>query len=175
MSRKAPSRDKDGLNLQEQTFVKAYIANNGDGKEAAGIAGYSGDCAKRARDLLARERVWRKIRMSARAILSPLEVRGERVLYETTHIAFADPRKLFHTDNSLLKPSLWPDEIARAISGFEFNKDGLIAKIRLCSKLGALELLGRYLSLWEGKGDKPVDRLDEIVQALRGIAEDGTK
>jgi hypothetical protein len=173
MSRRSPSKDVDGLSLQERLFVKSYIANNGNGQRAAADAGYSGDCAKRARDLLARERVWRKIQQSARAVLSPLEVRGERVLYETTHIAFADPRRLFHTDNSLLKPSLWPEEIARAISGFEFNKEGLISKIRLCSKLGALELLGRYLSLWEGKGDKPVDRLQEIVDALR--SEDGEK
>jgi phage terminase small subunit len=115
MSRRSPSRDVDGLSLRERLFVKSYIANDGNGQRATADAGYSGDCAKRARDLLGRDRVWRKIQQSARAVLSPLEVRAERVLYETTHIAFADPRKRFHTDNSLLKPSLWPEEIAREI------------------------------------------------------------
>jgi Terminase small subunit len=167
MSRAKPSRTLDGLTLAERIFVKSYIATNGDGAASAKAAGYAGDLARRSSDLLKRERVWRAIQQSARCVLSPLEVKAERVLYETTHIAFADARKLFHTDNSLLNPSLWPEEIARAISGFEFNKEGSISKIRLYSKLGALEMLGRYLSLWEGKGDKTPDRWDEVVEALR--------
>jgi len=173
VSRQSPSRDKDGLNFQEQLFVKSYIANNGNGEEAARVAGYSGDCSKRARQLLARERVWRKIQQYARAVLSPLEVKAERSLRELTYTAFADPRQLFHTDNSLLKPSLWPEAIARAISSFEFNREGEITKIRLHSKLGALQLLGQYLNLWQGAGDsRSTDRLDELVAALRKCADD---
>jgi hypothetical protein len=173
VSRPSPSRDKDGLNFQEQLFVKAYVATNGNGEEAARVAGYSGDTSKRARQLLARLRVWRKIQMSVRAVLSPLEVKAERSLRELTYTAFADPRQLFHTDNSLLKPSLWPEAIARAISSFEFNREGEITKIRLNSKLGALQLLGMYLGMWQGAGDtKSQDRLDELVAALKTIPDD---
>jgi hypothetical protein len=173
VSRPSPSRDRDGLNFQEQLFVKAYIANNGNGEEAARVAGYSGDTSKRARQLLARLRVWRKIQMSVRAVLSPLEVKAERSLRELTYTAFADPRQLFHTDNSLLKPSLWPEAIARAISSFEFNREGEITKIRLNSKLGALQLLGMYLGMWQGAGDsRSTDRLNEIVEALRKVPDD---
>jgi hypothetical protein len=173
VSRQSPSRDKDGLNFQEQLFVKAYIANNGNGEEAARIAGYSGDTSKRARQRLARERVWRKIQQYARAVLSPLEVKAERSLRELTYTAFADPRQLFHTDNSLLKPSLWPEAIARAIASFELNKEGVITRIRLNSKLHALQLLGLYLGMWQGAGDsRSTDRLDELVAALRKSADD---
>src|SRR5260370_38732982 len=80
MSRRSPSKDVDGLSLQERLFVKSYIANNGNGQRAAADAAYTGDCAKRARDLLDRERVCRNLQQSARAILSPVEARSEHGL-----------------------------------------------------------------------------------------------
>ena len=163
------------MSVRERIFIKAYLANNGNGTAAAKEAGFQGDCRKRAQDILGRTHVWRVIERSVRARLSHLDVKADNVLRECVRIALADPRRFFHLDGSLLPVQEWPEELAAAVSGFEMNsKTGQISKIRLSSKVAAVQLLGQYLSLWEGKTNSE-DRLDEIVQALRTIPADEQK
>ena len=148
------------MSVRERIFIKAYLANNGNGTAAAKEAGFQGDCRKRAQDILGRSHVWRVIERSVRARLSHLDVKA---------------RRFFYLDGSLLPVQEWPEELAAAVSGFEMNsKTGQISKIRLSSKVAAVQLLGQYLSLWEGKTNSE-DRLDEIVQALRTIPADEQK
>ena len=175
MSRQSPSKDADGLSIQERLFVRHYLASNGNGAQSAQRAGYSGDCAKRARQLLARAHVWRVVERTTRAKLSQLDITVNKVLSETARIALADPRRFFHADGTLLPVSEWPEDVAAAVSGFEFGKTGLIAKIRLCSKVSAVQLLGMYLNLWNGAGNKSPNRLEEIVEALRSLPEEEKK
>jgi hypothetical protein len=174
MSAKTPSRDADGLTPQERIFIAEYCSNAGNGKKAAEAAGYHGDFSVRGSQLIKRPHIRRVIERTMRARLSKLQLKGFHVLKETACAAFFDCRRLFRADGSLLPVELWPEEVARVIAGFEF-KDGAIFKLRFASKLQALELLGRYLRLWEGAGEKPQDRLGEIVDALRSPAQDGEK
>src|SRR5208283_2883266 len=150
MSRPSASRDNRGLNIREATFVDHYVASNGNGAEAARAAGFAGDLKKRAHDLLLRTPVWRAIQQSACARLSHLDVTKERVLLELVRIAFLDPRRFFSRDNKLLLPTLWPEEAAACVSGIEFNREGQVSKIRVCSKNHAVELLGRYMGMLDG-------------------------
>ena len=166
MSRKT-GRDKDGLTPKERTFVKNYLASNGEVGESAIAAGYLGH--KAGSRLLKRAHVWRVIEMTMRARLSHLDVKAERVLLETVRIALADPRKFFEADGRVLSnPHDWPADLAAAVSAFEFSpKTGLLTKIKLWNKVDSLQLLGQYLKLWEGAGDAPEDHLQEIVDALK--------
>jgi phage terminase small subunit len=111
------------------------------------------------------------VKRSTRARLSKLDINADRVLLELTRIAFFDPRRLFRSDGSLLPVQLWPAEVAAAICGIELGRTGLISKIRVCSKIAATELLGRFLRIWDGQVVQ-ADRLNEIVEALRKVPAD---
>jgi phage terminase small subunit len=63
-------RDNDGCTPQEALFCKAYIVSNGNGKEAARIAGYSGSLTKRGCQLLDRPHIKKVIQRTFRAKLT---------------------------------------------------------------------------------------------------------
>jgi hypothetical protein len=54
--------------------------------------------------------------------LSHLTVTKERILDEESKLAFIDVRKMFDFEGEFLPPRLWPEEIARAISGFDVDQ-----------------------------------------------------
>jgi|SRR5580704_13826688 phage terminase small subunit len=162
--------DEDGLNWRERVFTLHYLAHpEANGTEAARAAGYK-DPSHRAIILLREPRVMKVIARERKKVLSDLDVKVERVIKELARVAFFDPRSLFDR-NGMLKPipQLTADAAA-PVCGFDFRrtaKHGAISRIRLVSKLAALETLGRYLNLWSGKGDDEDDRLDEVVDAIR--------
>jgi phage terminase small subunit len=165
--------DADGLNSRERIFCHAYMSNGENGVRAAKTAGYAGDAGRRACLLLKQPRIKAVIERERTKTLTELDVRKEKVLRELARIAFFDPRRLFQRDGSLLPIQLWPPDAAAVISGLEF-RGGALSRLRFCVKSQALELLGKFLKLWDGQAVQG-DRLDEIVQALRGLAEDGKK
>lgn len=62
---------------------------------------------------------------------------------ELEDIALADMRKLFKDDGTLKPMSEWPDDASKAVAGIdiqEYNNKGLIKKIKVESKLKAIEL-----------------------------------
>lgn len=87
-----------------------------------------------------------------------------------------DVRSLFDKSGMLKPIPALNSDAAAAIGSFDFRrtlKKGAVSKIRLWSKLGALDMLGRYLALWQGKGDGEDDgRLDEVVEAIRAAGKD---
>jgi phage terminase small subunit len=166
ITRGKQSLDNDGLNVREALFVRHYVANNGNGKQAAIAAGYVHDPCVRASRLLKIPHIRVIIARVRLSQLSELDAKAERVLREVVRIAFFDLRRLFKADGTLLPIHCWPDDAAAAVSGLEY-KGGSLSKLRFASKIQAVELLGRHLNLWEAAGNKAGDRLQEIVDALR--------
>ncbi len=89
-----------------------------------------------------------------------------RVLTETGRIAFADLRKAFAEDGSLLPPHKWPDELASAVKSIKVvemagsmavnAEDGSVThvpmytkEIVLCDKNSALEKLFKHMGMFE--------------------------
>ena len=167
--RKNARRDADGLDLRESLFCRFYIALKGNGSHAAKAAGYSGDLSVRTAELLARPRIAVVINRERNEILSDLSADSKRVILELVRIAFLDPRKFFNEDGSLVPVPKLDAQAAAAIAGLDF-KEGHIQKVRFSSKNQALQLLGLWLRLWEGDGKtkQQVDRLKELVDAMRG-------
>jgi phage terminase small subunit len=164
-------RDKDDLTLRESLFVANYLLNKGNGSEAVRSSGYKGDANKRARQLLLRPHVQAVIERERNRLLEKFEVKKERVLRELCRVAFLDVRALFNADGSLTQINELNADSAAAIAGVDYKSGGVI-KIRFSSKIAALELLGRWLKLWEGSSDSQKDRLQEVIDAMRGPVEE---
>lgn len=59
-----PALDEYGLNLRQRAFVDAYVANGGNGKQAALVAGYSkSNCEHRASILCGDAKIQKAIQM----------------------------------------------------------------------------------------------------------------
>lgn len=91
-----------------------------------------------------------------------VELNIKRVLGEYSHIAFLDPRGAFDEAGRLKPMEMWPDDFARAVAGFEFQH-GQIHKIRLSSKISALDSIGKHLGMFidrtEHAGELTIKRL----------------
>jgi hypothetical protein len=157
-------RDSDGLSLRESLFCSLFLIHK-NGAEAASRAGYKGDVANRAYLLLKKPRIKQVIERDRSRLLAKLEVTKERVIAELARVAFFDPRELFSADGSLKPTSELDHGTAAVISGIEVRHG--TTKLRFTSKINALELLGRYLKLWDGSGNASGDRLKEVIDAMR--------
>ena len=164
--------DSDGLNLRESLFVRLYLSNGGNGKDASERAGYRRDGGTQACELLKKPHIAKVIDRERRKILSELDASAVRVTKELCRVAFLDVRSLFDK-NGMLKPIPQLNaDAAACIGSFDFRrtlKKGAVSKIRLWSKLAALEMLGRWLKMWHGEGgdQNERDRLDEVIDAIR--------
>src|ERR1700693_1779557 len=95
--------DADGLNLRESLFVRFWLSNGGNGKDASERAGYKREGSVQAAELLKKEHIRRVIDRERKKILSELDAEATRVIKELARIAFLDVRSLFDK-NGMLKP-----------------------------------------------------------------------
>jgi phage terminase small subunit len=153
-------------------FVRFWLSNGGNGKDASERAGYRREGSVQAAELLKKPHIAKVIDRERRKILSELDAEATRVIKELARIAFLDVRSLFDK-NGMLKPIPQLNaDAAACIGSFDFRrtlKKGAVSKIRLWSKLAALEMLGRWLKMWHGEGgdENERDRLDEVIDAIR--------
>lgn len=88
------------------------------------------------------------------------ELTDQRILLETARIAFSDIRKAMRWDNgsvTFVASDQLDDDTAAAIESvsLSYDKKGRpIQKLKMYSKLGALEKAGEYRKLWGGKRDE---------------------
>jgi phage terminase small subunit len=163
--------DEDGLTLRESLFVRLYLGNGGNGKDASEKAGYKRDGRTQACELLKKPHIAKVIDRERKKILSELDAKAERVIKELARIAFLDVRSLFDKAGMLKPIPQLSADAAACIGSFDFRrtlKKGAVSKIRLWPKLSAIQLLGEWLAMWTGKGDHDgEDRLDEVVDAIK--------
>ena len=143
-------------------FVVEYLGSaDGNATQAAISAGYSVKTARQcASRLLTRADVQDSITAHRKRLEQRLGVTAERVIRELSLIAFADPRALFDQAGQLRNVADLPEDVARALSSVEVRTithkdepDVTIAKVKSWDKPRALDMLGRYLALWNDKRD----------------------
>ena len=171
MTTKNKSRDQDGLSIREKLFAYLYLSNKGNGAQAAREAGYSGDHKNRATDLLAKPQVKAVIDRERARLMDKAQINAERVLQELARLAFYRFSRAFKPDGTPITPSELDDDTAAAVCGFEVRNGGVV-KYRWANKLQALDLLGRWLKLWDGSGDSSSDRLRDVIEAFKAGAAD---
>lgn len=152
-------------------FVQTYIANGGNGTQAAIKAGYSRKGADvRAAELLRDRRVSEAITKARVAAIAAAEsetgVTMKSVLRELAGILGSDLRECFDKKTgALLPPHQWPDRAARAIAsvkvvemagGWQVDGEGGVQhipmytkEIKLWDKNSAIDKAMKHLGMYE--------------------------
>ena len=119
-----------------------------------------------------------KIALKIDALRSELKQRHvvtiDRVLEEYAKLAFFDARKLFDDNGAVLPVSQWPDDAAAAIGGLDVAEIGLgdgdalgvVKKLKLIDKRGALDSLARHLGMFVDKQEVSVVQPPKIIVEL---------
>ena len=162
-----------GLTAKQRRFVQEYLIDL-NATAAAIRAGYS----ERTASVIGCQNL-RKLQISAaiaeaaKERAKRVELSSDRVLEEIARVAFADIRRAFDADGNLLAIDQMPEEIARAVAGFEVVEHVVGAgddrtvertkKVKITDKLRALELAGRHLKLFTDV----VEHRGDLVDAMR--------
>ena len=145
-------------------FAAEYVANGGNRTEAAIKAGVSKtSAAVWASKALRNNKVFPIIESSLRAKIKRIDARGDRVITELFRILTVDIKDAFHENGALKSIHDIPEELRRAIAGFEVeeiwdypdgDRDqpkivvGELKKVKFWSKTESANLLGKHLKLW---------------------------
>lgn len=184
----AAPRAKAGTSAQaaaerKSNFIEAYIANGGNGTQAAITAGYSEKTARsQAARLLADDNISSELRKRQTILGVKYKLDTESVLQQLANLVYADPRKVFGTNGCLLPVSEWPDEVAAMVSSIEVDalydgsgKDrkqiGVTQKVKFWDKNSAIEKAMKHLGQFE-KDNKQKNPFQEMSkeQLTRFIA-----
>lgn len=170
-SRAAKKRDIDpatdpwcGLDEKHMQVAEAYLADPRSNQTAAWMAVYPDATRPSAQVAAARLFATDRMRMyldrRRREIAERLAVTAERVLEELAKIAFCDPADVMSWDGrriTLKGSHEIPTELRAAIqevSERAHANGGRTLRVKMASKIQALDLLGKSLDLWkEAQGD----------------------
>lgn len=153
--------EEANLTPKQAAFVREYLVDL-NATQAAIRAGYSEDTAKS----IGSENLTKPV--IAAAIQEAMDYRAERtgitadkVLSHLARIGFADIRQIFTESGSLKDIASLPDDVAVAVQSVEVitrnssdeDESGNreiehVHRIKLADKKGALELLGKHLTLF---------------------------
>lgn len=148
---------KDAAALRKAKFVEAYVANGGNGTEAAKTAGYSPKTARsQAARLLADDNISGAVASRRADLLEKFELTTERTLREIARLAYFDPRKMFRADGTMKAVHELDDDTAAAIAGIETDEIqsgdtviGVTKKLKHWDKNAALEKAMKHLGQYE--------------------------
>lgn len=139
------------LNGRQVAFIAEYLKCN-EATKAAKLAGYSAKSAQVIGcQLLKHPKVAAEIARRRSPIQKKNELTAERVMQELSNLAFLDPASMFDASGNMLSINEMPEATRRAIAGIEHdtlkNGTGKTTKLKISSKLGALELSAKILQL----------------------------
>lgn len=141
------------LNAKQTKFVNEYLKDL-NASQAAIRAGYSKNTSRSiANKLMTNADIQAEISRKMDKRAARTEITADRVLLELSRLAFLDVRKAFNKDGSLKAIHELDDDTAAAVAGMditEFGGDeqsGVVKKIKLSDKKGALELVMRHLGM----------------------------
>ena len=170
--------DKIKLTPKQERFCQVYI-ETGNASEAYRQA-YNASRTKpevvavKASQMLANGKVAVRIDALRAELKQRHVVTIDRVLEEYAKLAFFDARKLFDDNGAVLPVSQWPDDAAAAIGGLDVSEIGLgdgdalgmVKKLKLIDKRGALDSLARHLGMFVDKQEVSVVQPPKIIVEL---------
>lgn len=151
------------LTAKQQRFVVEYLANGMNATKAAISAGYSEKTSEsQGSRLLSNVKISTAIGSKAEKYMAKLEFGVDKTLEFVARMAFFDPKDLFEDDGSLKQIKDIPIEARTVLAGLEVTElfegegeqkhaFGLLKKVRLSDRKGALDMLMRYHALYKDK------------------------
>lgn len=163
---------------RRKAFAREYIRNGRNGTQAAIAAGFAPKSADvTAAQLLGDPRVRSLIDeiTASAAQISGLSL--ERTLQEVARLAYADPRRMFRPDGTLIPVHEMDDDVAATVASFEHetkvtnDEDGIgtiarVAKLKTWDKNAALEKAMKHLGLYERDNAQRGENLAVTVKLL---------
>jgi hypothetical protein len=149
-------RSSRGRAQRRTEFCDAFMANGHKAGAAAEALGYTkGQSASNVASKFLKELAASgELAAAARQRAEAAELETVRTLRELARIAYADIGRLFDGDGVLI-PIADLDEDTRAIiASVELGPDGKPKKIKLWSKIDALEMAMRHAGLYERDNDQ---------------------
>lgn len=146
---------------RRRLFVDAYLTNGRNQTQAAIACGLSPISASRlAVRYMRHPDVIAAIAVRSAELNAKFNLSIERTLQEVARIAYADPRKFFRADGSLIPINELDDDAAAAMASFEIEelfdgrgddrvKIGELKKLKAWDKNSALEKAMKYHGLFE--------------------------
>lgn len=151
-------------------FAERYVANGGNGAQAAIDAGATEKSAKvMACRWLKRDDVKAIVSARASQALIGAGLSTERWAAETACIAHFDPRELYDAAGNLIPIHLLPEHVARAISSIETitDKDGGVThKVKSWDKNAALGNAGKHLGVFEQDNRQKASDIKVLIQLV---------
>lgn len=175
------------LSPKIERFCNEYLVDL-NGKQAAIRAGYAAKNADvQASKMLTLPKVKEFIDQKKTEIQKRLDISQDRVLREYARIAFFDVRKIYSDGNTLIPIKDMDDDSAAVMAGMDTDEIwegagddrkliGHTVKVKLSSKIAALDSLGKHLGLFEkDNGQKKPDavapmtndQVQNVIKALR--------
>ncbi len=173
-SKKFLKGDPEAVRRRYTKFAHAYLANNGNGTEAAIKAGFSPRTAyAQACRLLKRAEVKEIIAAAQQKTFADLEISTDRILKERARLAFYDPQKLYDARGKRIPIHKLDKDTAAAIQAIE-SGDGKL-KTRMHDKHSSLQALERMRGMYAKDNEQlappPADGEDSSLNAIaRGMA-----
>lgn len=154
---------KPSFTHKQTLFIAYYVANGGNATKAALDAGYSPDTAHTTGwENLQKPEIKAAIADEVERTLKDVGVDKVRWLTEVRRLAYSDIRKVaeFGGDGVRFKDSDQLDDESAALiesveSAVTFTKSGekvVTTKVKLHSKKGSLDTLGKFLKMLDGDG-----------------------
>lgn len=174
MTRAKLTPKPDAMAARYAHFVDAYIANGGNGADAAIQAGYSPRSAARlAFKILERADVQETLAKRRSALAVKHDLTTDAVIAELSMIVHSDPADLFDDDGKMLPIKRMSAKMRRAISSIEVDElfdgagqdricVGLTKKVKLWDKNSAIEKAMKHLGLFAEDNKQRASALDEL-------------
>lgn len=171
----------DKLTTKQRAFVEAYLTGQ-NATEAAIAAGYSEKTARSVgsenltKPDIASE-IASRTQKAVERVIARTDISVERTLEYVGRLAFFDPKELFESDGSLKQIKDISEEARTVLAGlevtelFEGSGDekhayGLLKKVKLADRKGALDMLMRYHSLYKDTTKVDVEVIKRVVSDL---------
>jgi phage terminase small subunit len=166
---------KHKLTEKQKRFVAEYQIDL-NGTQAAIRAGYSPKTAEViANHLVKKSWVLEAIKKQTEARLHKVGVRSDAVLTRMARLGFADIRKLYRDDGTLLPPHEWPDEIVPCVAGVESFEEyqgkgddrhliGFTRKVRLWDPNPALTNIAKNLGIIGNRKHRDEEAEEGVVR-----------
>lgn len=143
-----PSR---GRAQKRTAFCKAYLANGHKAAQAAVAVGYGKGRSARsaAQRFLAELTASGELAAKARQRGEAASLETVRTLREVARVAYGDIGRLFDAEGKLIPLADLDEDVRAIIASIEFWPNGTPKKIKLWSKIEALDMAMRHAGLFE--------------------------
>lgn len=162
------------LTDKQARFVSEYLVDL-NATQAAKRAGYKDP--NKGRQLVTKSNVSEAIQKALREREKRTEITQDKVIEELARVAFANGTDFSRVVEKngfkaveLVNTDEVPPEKRSAIAGIKEGKFGI--EVSSYDKVRALELLGKHLGLFDGKGGKSSGTENNLLDAIRQFGEE---